>query len=279
MNRITRIRFGAISFTLVAGLAAFGQDNGDPEPLSAEFANAQSEAGATGVVRGTSIVLGIEVSGGTPPYKVTISDDGPIDGGSLDSTEFEGDGPTFEFVYTAPSDDVGTNAFTVTIEDADGASVALPIFIPVLCPAIGLCTEKLTNAELMAIGVLDFEEEITRVNGDGELVVVDPGTVGSKLFPPNLAPANILNRLDIDKDGEPDNITDTDGDGLPDNWELGGAEEVDRVVFFPAPSAIVPGTPPTPSPTHRPPTGRPSASKGSKGRASPTASGTGASAA
>lgn len=251
MNRIARIRFGAVAFTLVAGLIAFGQDNGDPQPLSAEFVNAQIEAGATSVVAGTGIVLGIEVSGGTPPYKVTISDDGPIDGGSLDATEFEGDGPTFAFVYTAPSDDVGTNAFTVTIEDADGASVALPIFIPVLCPGIGLCTEKLTNAELMAIGVLDFEEEITRVNGDGELVVVDPGTVGSKLFPPNLAPANILNRLDIDKDGEPDNITDTDGDGLPDNWELGGAEEADRVVFFPAPSAIVPGTPPTPIFTRR----------------------------
>ena len=251
MNRIARIRFCAVAFTLAAGVTALGQDNGDPEPLSAEFANAQGEAGATSVVAGTAIVLGIDVSGGTAPYKVTISDDGPIDGGSLDATELEGDGPTFEFVYTAPSDDVGTNAFTVTIEDADGASVALPIFIPVLCPAIGLCTEKLTNAELMAIGVLDFEEEITRVNGDGELVVVDPGTVGSKLFPPNLAPANILNRLDIDKDGEPDNITDTDGDGLPDNWELGGAEEIDRVMFFPAPSAIVPGTPPTPIFTRR----------------------------
>ena len=115
MNRIARIRFCAVAFTLVAGVTAFGQDNGDPGPLSAEFANAQGEAGATSVVAGTAIVLGIDVSGGTAPYKVTISDDGPIDGGSLDATELEGDGPTFEFVYTAPSDDVGTNAFTVSL--------------------------------------------------------------------------------------------------------------------------------------------------------------------
>ena len=78
-------------------------------------------------------------------------------------------------------------------------------------------------------------------------------TQGTRLVTPNLSVAAILNRLDIDGDGLPDNSADTDGDGLPDNWEVGGFEaltaegaEVDRVVFFPSPSPIVPGTPPTP---------------------------------
>lgn len=74
-----------------------------------------------------------------------------------------------------------------------------------------------------------------------------------RLSTPNLSVAAILSRLDIDGDGVPDNAPDTDGDGLPDNWEVGGLEAltasgdvVDRRVFYPAPSAIVPGTPPTP---------------------------------
>jgi len=69
----------------------------------------------------------------------------------------------------------------------------------------------------------------------------------------NLRPSAVLSRLDIDQDGVDDNSPDTDGDGLPDNWEGGGIEalsadgtQTDRVVFFPAPTAIVPGTPPTP---------------------------------
>jgi len=78
-------------------------------------------------------------------------------------------------------------------------------------------------------------------------------TFGRRLVTPNLRVAAILNRLDIDGDGQPDNSPDTDGDGLPDNWEVGGFEApsvggaiVDRVVFYPSPSPIVPGTPPTP---------------------------------
>ncbi len=78
-------------------------------------------------------------------------------------------------------------------------------------------------------------------------------TGGVRLAIRNLAVANILSQLDIDGDGVPDRSPDTDGDGLPDNWEVGGIEaltaggqQTDRVVFFPAPSAIVPGTPPTP---------------------------------
>ncbi|MCK4660978.1 MAG: hypothetical protein KAV82_15765, partial [Phycisphaerae bacterium] len=76
---------------------------------------------------------------------------------------------------------------------------------------------------------------------------------GKRLVTSNLRVASILSRLDIDGDGRPDNSPDTDGDGLPDNWEVGGFEAraadgslPDRVVYFPAPSPIVPGTPPTP---------------------------------
>ena len=69
-----------------------------------------------------------------------------------------------------------------------------------------------------------------------------------RLVNPNVSVAAILNRFDIDGDGLPDNAPDSDGDGLPDNWEVNGDEPtgVDRVVFFPAPSPVVPGTPPTP---------------------------------
>ena len=107
-------------------------------------------------------------------------------------------------------------------------------------------TVPLTNAELE--GVFDFVPEIVE-NGE----VTRAGTTGRRLVIPNLAAARILNRLDIDGDGLADNSRDTDGDGLPDNWEAGGFESltaggftVDRVVFFPAPTPIVPGTPPTP---------------------------------
>ena len=70
-----------------------------------------------------------------------------------------------------------------------------------------------------------------------------------RLNPPSLRAAAVLSQLDVDGDGVPDNSPDTDGDGLPDNWELRGVDALagkDLVVFFPAPSAIVPGTPPTP---------------------------------
>lgn len=76
---------------------------------------------------------------------------------------------------------------------------------------------------------------------------------GRRLIRANLRVAAILNLLDIDGDGLPDNAPDTDGDGLPDSWEIGGfeaptatGEVLDRVVFFPSPAPIVPGTPPTP---------------------------------
>ncbi len=64
-------------------------------------------------------------------------------------------------------------------------------------------------------------------------------------------PVTILSQLDIDADGLPDAAPDTDNDGLPDNWEVGppGVEPMsfngDRLVRFPAPTAIGPGTPPT----------------------------------
>jgi hypothetical protein len=106
--------------------------------------------------------------------------------------------------------------------------------------------------------------QITSAVAEGELLDAQGNTVQSptvsRLCFPNLAVADVLSRLDIDRDDVPDGARDTDGDGLPDNWELGGVERLDldgdgrlddRVVFFPAPSAIVPGTPPTPIFTRR----------------------------
>lgn len=108
-------------------------------------------------------------------------------------------------------------------------------------------TVPLSNDDLD--GVFDFVPQI--VEDDGTVSRV--GTTGRRLMVPNLAAARILNRLDIDGDGLADNSRDTDGDGLPDNWEAGGFESltaaglrVDRTVFYPAPTPIVPGTPPTP---------------------------------
>ena len=105
----------------------------------------------------------------------------------------------------------------------------------------------LIAAPLAEVWAQPFTEEIA------EAELPDGAAQGSRLVDPNLRVAAILNRLDIDGDGLPDNAPDTDGDGLPDNWEVGGfealtgaGEETDRVVFFPSPSPIVPGTPPTP---------------------------------
>ena len=81
-------------------------------------------------------------------------------------------------------------------------------------------------------------------------VVADPENdslvrpVACRLVTANFLAAAVLSRLDIDGDGVIDNSPDSDGDGLPDNWELGGVEvelgNEDLVVFYPAPSAIVP---------------------------------------
>lgn len=61
------------------------------------------------------------------------------------------------------------------------------------------------------------------------------------LDPPNGRPVAVLGQLDIDGDTFADAAPDSDGDGLPDNFETGGVEPlsgVDRVVSFPAPAAV-----------------------------------------
>lgn len=112
---------------------------------------------------------------------------------------------------------------------------------------IGLAVYDVCNTDLQ-----DVQDFVLTVY-DADCNVVTEGTTGTRLCTPNLTVAALLSRLDIDGDGIADNAPDTDGDGLPDNWERGGAEartadnlELDRIVYYPAPSAIVPGTPPTP---------------------------------
>ncbi|MBI5864681.1 MAG: hypothetical protein HZB38_09260 [Planctomycetes bacterium] len=60
---------------------------------------------------------------------------------------------------------------------------------------------------------------------------------------PNVRAARILGMFDIDGAGVPDQSPDSDGDGLPDSWESGGLDLLNTDVAFPAPQAIVPGTP------------------------------------
>ncbi len=117
-----------------------------------------------------------------------------------------------------------------------------------------LCNEELEGVFNFVPSTVQRDEngDVVR-DADGNCIIERAGTTGRRMCTPNLAAAAVLSRLDIDGDGIPDNAPDTDGDGLPDNWESGGFEAlnangdvVDRVVFFPAPSAIVPGTPPTP---------------------------------
>ncbi len=67
------------------------------------------------------------------------------------------------------------------------------------------------------------------------------GAYAVSLSPANARPVVVLGQLDIDNDGFPDAAPDSDGDGLPDNFEIGGVEpvdSVDRVVNVPAPVAI-----------------------------------------
>lgn len=118
----------------------------------------------------------------------------------------------------------------------------------------GQCVEGAPGLQLTEVTV---EQDMLDAGGNP----VQSATVSvRRLCFPNLKVADVLSRLDIDGDRVPDNSPDTDGDGLPDNWELGGVEHLDvdgngvpddRVVFYPAPTAIVPGTPPTPIFTRR----------------------------
>lgn len=193
--------------------------------------------------------IAVNISCGTAPFVVereTLS--GPADP-TFDGTDDPADGREITAVYTPPDDSSGVVVLQITVTDADGQQETSVVSITVCTAGSGsLCAVFLTNLQL--IGVVDFRPEI--VNDDGE--IIDPGTTGTRLVVPNLAVASILSQLDIDGDGLADNAPDTDGDGLPDNWEIGGFEaqtadgqnDFDRIVFYPAPTAIVPGTPPTP---------------------------------
>lgn len=60
----------------------------------------------------------------------------------------------------------------------------------------------------------------------------------------NVKASRILGMLDINGRGGADRSPDSDGDGLPDSWEVGGLDPEGSDVPFPGPEAVVPGTPP-----------------------------------
>ena len=240
MNRRTRRPLVASLCVLLIPWTAWGQETPEPEDLSAEVSTKDA------VATNESLVINVVVTGGAAPYAIVISDFSGVMGGFVDRTSDSGTGPGFEFVYTPPDDDIGAVQFEIQVTDNAGAEVTLTTTVPVVCPRIGLCTDFISNEELEALDALSEEQRLK----DDEGQFINP-TTGRRLVPQNLAVASVLSRLDIDSDGLADNTPDTDGDGLPNNWELGGIgsetdEENDRVVFYPAPSALVPGTPPTP---------------------------------
>jgi hypothetical protein len=162
------------------------------------------------VMRGGTLGLRITVYSESGPYSVVITELDAVSREPIGVPEsFSSDDRSFTWSYEPPEFAVGSRIFRLTVVDAADASRTTDIGITVTCPSRRVC------------------------------LVRDEDTGVLRLHPPNLAVAEILNRFDIDGDGLADNSPDRDGDGLPDSWEDGG-------VFYPAPSAIVPGTPPTP---------------------------------
>ncbi len=222
-------RIVIIGLALAVGAPATAQD-GEPFQLAASAEQAT-------VLLGEETAVTASVTGGAAPYVVTfaIDDSSSVVGATVDVAQVTGDGPDFVAQFAAPDDNAGIARVAITATDADGLTLAAEVTITVTCAIEGLCIEFIPDGELN--GAIGLEE----------------GTVARRLSVRNLAPPVILSALDIDGDGLPDNAPDTDGDGLPDSWETGGFESLDsngnqpdRFVFFPAPSAIVPGTPPTP---------------------------------
>ena len=246
MNRRTSRPLVACACLMLIPWTAWGQEAPETEELSVEVHTTIDAVATAKVATDQSLIISVVVTGGTSPYAVVITDFSGVMGGFVDRPPDPGNGPGFEFVYTPPDDDIGDVRFEFEVTDNAGAEVTTTFTVAVVCPSIGLCTDFISNEELEALDALSEEQRLK----DGEGRFVNP-TTGSRLVPQNLAVASVLSRLDIDSDNLPDNTPDTDGDGLPNNWELGGIgseteEENDRVVFYPAPSALVPGTPPTP---------------------------------
>ncbi len=213
MSLRTTIAVVSIGLLLLTQSAVHSQSNGNDE-LAVRLSGEDGLA----VTVAESIDITVEVSGGVEPYTVTITDINGVSGGFFEQRTVilsSAEDLSVTFRYTAPSDAVGTAEFEVGVVDGSESVATAEVFV-----------------EITADRLADSQDNSTD----------------------NLAVASILSRLDIDGDGLPDNSPDTDGDGLPDNWELGGIAEDDtndRVVFFPAPSAIIPGTPPTPIFTRR----------------------------
>lgn len=218
----------AISLTLATGHSAVAQcliETDDPTrievgDIQAVRLRGNTECGTLSLVRATVIAGGTGAAIETNPDTNTI-------------------------LIDAPEGSEGSLTLSVVMTQTDGTEILQDLTL-LLCSkgSLPLCTMPIPTEDL--VDILNYQDPIPDI-GFG-------GTTGSRMIAANLAVADILSQLDIDGDGSPDNAPDTDGDGLPDNWETGGfealtadgVEDFDRVVFFPAPSAIVPGTPPTP---------------------------------
>ena len=214
-------------------------------------------AGVRQIEAAERALITVDVADGTPPFTIDASIAPGSGQGLLEGSGASSMGRSFELTYTPADSETGVVPIDIRLSDA-AADEAFRTFFLTICfdESLPVCALQVTDESLQNQAC---DEDISLFFGASPKscsdFINDPSlTVNARrLAEPNLAVAAVLGLLDIDGDGLADGAKDTDGDGLPDNWERGGFEALtaggdlnDRIVFFSAPTAIVPGTPPTP---------------------------------